>query len=167
MFALRVILIGLLAQQLDKHAECQEKHAKYDHRYFSCGSDWSQDLYWSNAPGWRGHRGSIEGGLENGTAFSVVAPMQRPWSRLRSILSRLVEGEMRGRACSMRARVRRRADEQAILCRMLLYPLDQRAPGEPGEHRECSDGRQLRGATEQGRFQVAGGHRRLRRSTDR
>jgi hypothetical protein len=75
-----VVLIDLLAKQVDKHAECQEKYAKYDHSYFSCvcRSDWSRDPYWSNAHDQRGHRGSIEGGLENGTAFSVVAPMRRP-----------------------------------------------------------------------------------------
>src|SRR6202008_3225283 len=39
-----LILIILLVEQVDQHAECQAKHAEYDHSYFSCGCgfNWSR-----------------------------------------------------------------------------------------------------------------------------
>ena len=71
---------------------------------------------------------------------------------------------MRGRARSASARVRHRAEGQAIFRRVFLPPLHQCAPGERAEQRpECGECRQPRGPHEKGAFQVNGGHRHYSR----
>jgi len=71
---------------------------------------------------------------------------------------------MRGRARSASARVRHRAEGQAIFRCVFLNPLHQPAPGERGEQRaECGEHHRPRGPLEKGAFQVNGGHRHCSR----